>query len=176
MTQLSLLPPPNLAKLLNGIKVTKTLLEFCCVAEKHIGKPWKKPKCIPKKFYGSPRNAVISSLQSELSTAIYFFDHAHHTTESEHRIPHYREQVVRTIKLIRTEAWEQHVNEEYEEAFTRFEDGCVAFHLGHSPGPSDLRVFTLKEVERAFERCKNSQHGVVMLRHVYDVLCSRATQ
>lgn len=174
MTQLQLLPPPNLADLLREIKTTKRLLDLCVLAENHIQAPWIKPKRIPKRFYGNPKNAVIASLQSELCTAIYFFDLAQHEADLRHRVPAQKEKVQYTIKLVREEAWTVHINEEYEETFTRFRDGCTAYYNGYTPAPNDLRVFTQKEVERAFEGCKDSQHGVVQLRHIYNVLSSQA--
>lgn len=175
---LPLLPPPNLPKLLKGLKPSKRLLEFADFAANYIQNTEVKPR--PKRFMWEPRNPVLSSLQCQLGTELDFWaltlthedvpDHL----RLDHLRPKYEEGVRYTIGLIRSASWEQHVNDEYQDVLDRFEDGCVVLRLGHPPQVGDSCEYTVTEVEAVFDRCKDSQHGVVSLRHVYNVLLSRA--
>jgi hypothetical protein len=171
MSPLSLYPLPNLI-LLQGIKPNKVLLDLCDFAEAYVSMPWDeaRKKGIPKKFYKDiTTHPILDALRVQLIVDLDFYarDQRHPAM-----LPHSRKEVEHHIELIRSQNWEQFMNEEYEGAFSRCEGSCAAKQLGHWPEQGAPRTFTKADVESALEYCKEVTQGVVDYGHIYRVLLS----
>lgn len=180
---MDLLPPPNLKRLLSGVKPCPALLAFCDFAEGYLEE--QNPGGIPKKFRRSPRNKIIGGLWAELFVSLDFWARWMTTPKEEDTPDNFprglavlvedsRVDAMRAIEIIRTESWAQYVDEEYREAFERCQKSCAAVRLGHWPEPHVPLIFSTKDVEKVMGDCKRSVVGVVDYGHIYRVLLSQA--
>lgn len=167
---MNLYPLPNL-NLLHGIKPHKVLLDLCDFAEAYVRMPWEeaRKKGIPKRFHNSIANPILDALRITIMVFLEFYAQDQRYPAM---LPHSRKQLEHHIQLVRSQNWEQFLNEAYEAAFLRCEGSCAAKQLGHWPEQGAPRTFTKADVESVMESCKENTSWLIDYGHIYRVLLS----